>query len=493
MKRNSVIIIGAGLGGLECGYILAKNGMKVTVLEREAQVGGCLQTFSRGSALFDTGFHYVGALDEGESLHTLFSYFDLMNLPWKKLDEDCFDEVVIGENAFAFANKHQRFYERMSSCFPKEREGLKKYVDFLKRVGDHIFDSFNRQSDETFTNSLFARSAYEFLNETIQDPLLRKVLSGTSLKMELNAPTLPLYTFAQINDSFIRSAWRLRGGGMQIAEKLVESIQAMGGEVKTRVTVTSIKEEDGKVVGITVNGEDYMEADWFISSVHPAYTVSLVGESKKTHRIYRNRITNLDNTFGMFTANIRLKPGMLPYLKKNIYVHRSDADLWKVNTLNTESVLVNYSVPEEYSLSAVNIDLLSPMRWSEVQKWAKYPVGRRGDDYVAYKEAKTEECIRLVEKRLPHLRGAIDKIFTSSPLSYHSYIASAEGCAYGIRKDYNNPMFTVLTPRTPISNLLQTGQSLNLHGILGVSMTSFFTCAEILGMGTIIKDLHIEK
>ena len=493
MKRNSVIIIGAGLGGLECGYILAKNGMKVTVLEREAQVGGCLQTFRRGTALFDTGFHYVGALDEGESLHTLFSYFNLMNLPWKKLDEDCFDEVVIGENVFAFANKHQRFYERMSSCFPKEREGLKKYVYFLKRVGDHIFDSFNRQSDDTFTNSLFARSAYEFLNETIQDPLLRKVLSGTSLKMELNAPTLPLYTFAQINDSFIRSAWRLRGGGMQIAEKLVESIQAMGGEVKTRATVTSIKEEDGKVVGITINDEDYMEADWFISSVHPAYTVSLVRESKKMHRIYRNRITNLDNTFGMFTANIRLKPGMLPYLNKNIYVHRSDADLWKVNTLNTESVLVNYSVPEEHSLTAVNIDLLSPMSWNEVKKWANYPVGRRGDDYVAYKEAKAEECIRLVEKRLPYLRGAIDKIFTSSPLSYHSYIASAEGCAYGIRKDYNNPMFTVLTPRTPIPNLLQTGQSLNLHGILGVSMTSFFTCAEILGMETIIKDLHIEK
>ena len=492
MKEKHVVIIGAGLGGLECCYILAKNGMKVTVLEREAQVGGCLQAFRRGAALFDTGFHYVGALDEGESLHTLFSYFDLMNLPWKKLDEDCFDEVVIGENSFAFANKHQRFYERMSSRFPQEREGLKKYVDFLKQVGDHIFDSFKGKDDGTFTNSLFASSAYEFLNETVKDPLLRKVLSGTSLKMELNAPTLPLYTFAQINDSFIRSAWRLKGGGMQIAGKLVEDILRMGGEVKTRANVTSIHEENGKVVGVTINEEDYMEADWVISSVHPAYTVSLVGDSQKIRRIYRSRIANLDNTFGMFTANIRLKPGMLPYENKNIYIHRPDADLWRVDTLNTESVLVNYSVPEEYSSTAVNIDLLSPMSWHEVEKWANYPVGRRGDDYVAYKEAKAEECIRLVEKRLPYLRGAIDKVFTSSPLSYHSYVASAEGCAYGIRKDYNKPMFTVLTPKTPIPNLLQTGQSLNLHGILGVTMTSFFTCTEILGMETVIKDLYIE-
>ena len=493
MKGNRVVIIGAGLGGLECGYILAKNGMQVTVLEREAQVGGCLQTFRRGAALFDTGFHYVGALKEGESLHTLFSYFDLMGLPWKQLDEDCFDEVCVGEETFAFSNSHQRFYERMSARFPKERDGLKKYVSFLKQVGDHIFDSFQIQNEGMFTNSLFARSACGFLYETIKDPLLRKVLSGTSLKMELKESTLPLYTFAQINDSFIRSAWRLRGGGMQIAEKLVEGIRKLGGEVKTRATVTYIKEENGRLAGVTVNDEDYMEADWVISSAHPAYTVSLVGESKKMRRIYRNRIAGLDNTFGMFTASIRLKPGMLPYLNKNIYVHRSDADLWNVNTLNTESVLVNYSVPEEYSSTAVNIDLLTPMSWSEVEKWANYPVGRRGEDYVAYKEAKAEECIRLVERRLPELRGAIDKIFTSSPLSYHSYIASAEGCAYGIRKDYNNPMFTVLTPRTPIPNLLQTGQSLNLHGILGVSMTSFFTCAEILGMETIIKDLQIEK
>jgi len=38
-----------------------------------------------------------------------------------------------------------------------------------------------------------------------------------------------------------------------------------------------------------------------------------------------------------------------------------------------------------------------------------------------------------------------------------------------------------------------TGQNLNLHGVLGVSMTSFFTCAEIVGMDTLIKDLDINE
>ena len=71
MEKFDVIIVGSGLGGLECGFILAKNGMKVCILEQDTQTGGCLRTFQRGDMLFDTGFHYVGGLDEGQSLHRL--------------------------------------------------------------------------------------------------------------------------------------------------------------------------------------------------------------------------------------------------------------------------------------------------------------------------------------------------------------------------------------------------------------------------------------
>ena len=103
---GSVIIIGSGLGGLECGYILAKHGMKVTVLEQSDQTGGCLQTFVRGRALFDTGFHYAGGLGDGEPLNILFRYFGLMDLPWVRMDPDCFDEVVIGDMSFPFASTY---------------------------------------------------------------------------------------------------------------------------------------------------------------------------------------------------------------------------------------------------------------------------------------------------------------------------------------------------------------------------------------------------
>ena len=491
MEKFDVIIIGSGLGGLECAFILAKNGMNVCVLEQDVQTGGCLRTFRRGNMLFDTGFHYVGGLDEGQSLHPFFRYFGLLDLPWRRLDADGFDEVVIGDQSFLMANGHERFADTLAQTFPRQHQNLKNYTAFLKKVGAHLWDAFTPQhKDELFTTSLFNRSAYEFLNATVDDPLLRKVLSGASLKMELNADKLPLYVFAQINNSFIESAWRLKGGGGQIAEKLSQQIQAMGGVVRTRSKVTRMVEQNGRIAIVEVNGEELLSARWVISNTHPAYTLSLIEETKLLRRIYRKRIAALPNTFGMFTANIRLKPHSLPYKNKNIFIHRQNADLWRYQQDNPLSnVLVSYYVPETNETHAPAIDLITPMCWSEVESWKDRPAGHRGEDYVAMKAAKTEDCIDLVSNKIPDLRNCIDKVFSSTPLSYYSYTNTVEGSAYGIQKDYTQPMYTILTPRTPIPNLLLTGQSLNLHGILGVSITSVFTCAGILGMDTVVRSM----
>jgi all-trans-retinol 13,14-reductase len=47
MNKYDVVIVGSGLGGLVSGYILSKNGYKVIIVEKNHQIGGCLQTFKR--------------------------------------------------------------------------------------------------------------------------------------------------------------------------------------------------------------------------------------------------------------------------------------------------------------------------------------------------------------------------------------------------------------------------------------------------------------
>ena len=53
--KYDVIIIGSGLGGLQCGYVLSKHGFKVAIFEKHHQFGGCLQVFKRNNYLFRKG------------------------------------------------------------------------------------------------------------------------------------------------------------------------------------------------------------------------------------------------------------------------------------------------------------------------------------------------------------------------------------------------------------------------------------------------------
>src|SRR5512144_2324913 len=55
MKTKSVIVIGAGIGGITAATHLAKRGLHVTVIEKNSHPGGRCDRFSREGHHFDTG------------------------------------------------------------------------------------------------------------------------------------------------------------------------------------------------------------------------------------------------------------------------------------------------------------------------------------------------------------------------------------------------------------------------------------------------------
>ena len=484
MNRYDAAIIGAGLGGLQCAYILAKRGMKVVVLEKNHLLGGCIQTFKRRGMSFDTGFHYVGGLDEGQPLNRLFKKFGLMDLPWVRLDEDCFDEVVFGGKSYKIASGFDNFSNTLKQYFPESSNDIDVYSNFLQHVANDIFGSFDRAGEGNMQEeSLFARGAYDFLTSTIHNSTLQNVLSGTSPKLTLQKETLPLYTFAQINASFILSAYRLRGGGMSVANKLAESIKGFGGEVITDAEVTRLVENNGVVDSLEISNHEPISANIIIADIHPTQFIRIASDTSFVRKIYKKRILALHNSFGMFTANIALKPGKIKYLNRNVYIHESN-DVWteglQTASENPRCCLVSFAVPKDGEEYASNIDLLTPMLWSDVSEFAGTTVMRRPDAYNELKENKAAQLVELANRYIPGLKDAVDHIYTSTPLTYADYTGTQDGAAYGITKDFNKLAYTLLTPLSPIPNVYFTGQNLNLHGILGVSMTSLFSCAAAL-------------
>ena len=100
------------MGGLVCGAILSKEGYKVCIVEKNKQMGGCLQTYVRDRIIFDSGVHYLGGLEKGQNLYQIFKYLGFMDkLKLQKMDEDVFDKIHIDndEKEYVFAQGYDNF------------------------------------------------------------------------------------------------------------------------------------------------------------------------------------------------------------------------------------------------------------------------------------------------------------------------------------------------------------------------------------------------
>ncbi len=435
-----------------------------------------MQSYQRGRLSFDTGLHYIGGLAEGQQLHSIFSHLGLMKLPWVRLDADGFDRVTIGHQTFPMAEGYNHFARTLSEYFPKEKEGLRKYVELMRHLPS--------------MEEIGPVNAYDWMKSLFRDSLLINVLSGSAIKMELRRESLPLFTFAHGMSSYIGSSWRLRGGGHLIVNALVDDINRMGGKVVCHAEVNKLEEKDGRIVAARCSKGDVYEGDVFISDVHPQVTFGWLDESKVIKNMFRRRINAMENSTGILTVSLVLKKGVLPYFNHNKYYYRKP-NVWTFSedVGGVGGVMVSCRVPEEGDY-ARQIDLMTPVSWKLFEAWEHTTVGHRGETYDMLKNHLADECIHLAERVVPELGSMVEKRYISTPLTYRDYTLSPCGSAYGVRKDCRNILMTTLSPRTSIPNLLLTGQSLMLHGVEGVTMTALQTCGELLGkdyIQTIIK------
>ncbi len=492
--RYDAIIIGSGLGGLECGVLLSRAGRKVLVLEQGTQAGGCLQSYRRHGHAFDTGFHYVGGLAEGQSLHSAFRCLGLLDLPWQRLDADGFDVVTIGGETFSLAEGFDAFVDKLAERFPGERQGLEDYAKRLRASIDSQWDALRPDTDVSDSQtSEVETSAWHYLRATFHEPLLIDILSATCLRMELRKASLPLFNFLHANSGFVESSWRLRGDGNLIVNRLTEQIRQARGDVICKAKVVRLIGEGVIQRALCEDGREF-EADLFVSDIHPALTCDLLKGSGLLKKSYIRRMQGTENTFGMFTVSLLFDEGTMPYLNHNHYIcHRPSVwDLHENQTTEVGEIMVSFKLPDDGGDFTTQVDLLTPMPWSIVEQWQNSAVGRRGNEYISFKNRFADSMIALAAEQIPQIRGYRER-YTSSPLTWHDYTLAPHGSAYGMRKDCRSSATALISPRTPIHNLMLTGQNLMVHGIQGTTMTAFHTCAEILGKQTVWQMLQMKE
>ncbi len=490
MHKHDVIIIGAGLGGLLCGYLLSKEGYDVCILEKNNRIGGCLQSFARNGVTFNTGFNYTESLGDGEVLNKYFSFFDLIDkVKFNRLSLEGYDRISFKEEEkeYYFAQGHNNFIETLAKDFPQEREALKRYITGLEEIVNtfpmYKLENYNATSSIEKNISV---GVDDFLKSITKNERLQNVLAGTNSLYGGIKNKTPLYVHALINYSFIKSAWRIVDGGSKLASKISFGIKDNGGTILKNKKVTKI-DADNK----TIFCDDGLAftAEKIISNLHPNETLKLV-DSIKRKKAYRERIGGLTNSIGMFTLYIVLKKDTFKYQNYNNHHYKYD-NVWTSNYENWPEHYMLYT-PSSSKVGeyANGVTILTYMRYDEVKKWATTSLGNRNEEYEEFKHKKAEQLLDFVEKKFPHIRSSIEKYYTSTPLTYTAYTGTPQGSSYGVIKDYRNPLRSLILPKSSIPNLYFTGQNLNMHGILGVSIGAVSTCAEFLGMDYLLNKIR---
>jgi len=493
--QYDVVIIGSGLGGLQCAYILSREGLNVCVLEKNHQLGGCLQTFTRKGSIFDTGMHYIGSMDEGQVLNKFFKYFGLTDkLKLKRLDESGYEIIHYGGKEYKYAMGYERFVETLSEHFPHEHEALTKYTDKLKEISSAV-DLYNLR-DFKGSNAgymdYYSHGIDSYLNSITQNQTLKSVLLGTSPLYAGVKDRTPLYIPMIIHSSYIESAYRFIDGGSQISDLLEQYILKNGGTILKKAEVTDFVFSGSTLSAVEINHAEKIEGRNFISNIHPKRMFELMVHSP-FRPAYRKRIESIEDTFGIFTLYLSMKEKSFRYINSNYY-HFDTHDIWDGDNYTEETwpkgYMLHLSPGSKDSEFTDAIIVNTYLKWSDVEKWEHTTVEKRGEDYKAFKRRKAEKMLAALESDFPGIRNAVKAYYTSTPLTYRDYTGTSKGSIYGILRDYNNPLKTIIVPRTSVPNLFHTGQNINIHGVIGVTISSILTCGELIGLRHLLNKMQ---
>ena len=508
--KQKVVIIGAGLGGLFTGAILSKEGFEVVILEKNATIGGGLQTFQRFGEHFDTGMHVIGGMHPGGNVWKICRYLGVLDkMKIRDVDDECTDRLYFSEDHsyYDIAKGREGFISSLSKYFPEEQGNLERYVDAVLAIADKV-DLFNLRPS-TGQMGLFAESndflmaADAFIAKYIADERLQSVLAYMNPLYGGRAHETPAYIHAIISTLYIHGASRFVDGSGQFALLLADVIKQHGGTVVAGDGVEWIEVIDRNVEYVrTKSGKQYT-ADYYISDVHPCTLMKLMDENATPHsdhrsekafpKSYRERLDTIPNTHSAFALYVKLKPETFPYINHSEYYMTRYADVWNFSRTDRPWPLgfLMMTPPNSHQGQyATKVLITAPMPFDMVRQWENTTVGHRGAEYEAWKAKCAELLLAQIEEMHPGFQTCIEAINTSSPLTIRDFYGVKDGSICGFAKNCQNIVLSQVPVVTKVRNLLLTGQNVNLHGFCGVPLTAITTCEAILGRNYIVNKIN---
>lgn len=499
------IIIGSGMGGLTTAVCLAKARKKVLVLEKHYVIGGFTHTFKRKKFEWDVGVHYVGKVNNPNSLiRKTFDYLTDSKLKWDDMGE-IYDQVIIEGDIYNFRKGLENQINQMIAYFPEEEKAIRSYYELVNKVGDHASLFFAEKSMPNWLSKLVGglltksfllyskQTTFDVLSKLTSNKKLISVLCAQFGNYGLTPKKSSFGIHALVVAHYIEGGAYPTGGSANIHKSLTQVIEQNGGKIAIKAEVKEIIIEDNKAIGVLMENGDKLFANIIISNTGAHNTFNkLISKKlqKEENSVGLNKI-NPSISHACIYVGLNASNLVLNLPKNNIWLHNNyDLDFnndYHLKTKDSESPVFYISFPsakdsewEKKHPGTSTVQVLGSYPFNWVENWELTKWQKRGNEYECKKEKLKQLFLEKLYKTVPQTKGHVEICELSTPLSTKHFSNYDKGEIYGLEHSPARFDLKQLRPKTNYKNLYLTGQDILSVGLASAMMSGIFTSINIL-------------
>jgi len=333
LTKENVIIIGAGIGGLACGALLAQAGHKVLILEKNSYIGGACSSYEKNGYLFDRAVHIFSSGLNGQ----YGVVFKRLGLDYLQLREHVNEITAMkiykqeGYVQYDF-NVNTALKSIQASAQKKGGSGAgggsgKGMMDSLKGLGftkntvkeltvvmSNIMGMTKKKLRELYEEGI---TVTQWLNKYTEDPAIHGFIAFATAAMfcigngkASAAEFIHCFKGEMMTEEGMH--YPISGAAQHIPDAMARGFKHYGGEIRTNTPVKSIVIKGNKVQGVMV-GDELIEAPIVVSNLSIKWSVlNLIGRDY-FEKSYIDKIESLTPSLSSITFKLALKKPLVEH------------------------------------------------------------------------------------------------------------------------------------------------------------------------------------
>ncbi|PZX16381.1 phytoene desaturase [Breznakibacter xylanolyticus] len=335
----SVIIVGAGMGGLATALRLSTLGYKVQIVEKFYQAGGRLNRIQKDGFTFDTGPSFFSMSYEFHefarecNLQLPFSFRELdplYSVNFRGSDQTYFLYKDIARLAEQFEQEEPDFEAKMERYLAKCGGLFHDTVDLVIKQNFnslvHYLTTLARVNPRHLP--VLFRKFHDQVNRYFDSERARQIISLVAFFLGRTPfDTSAVYTLLSYTEFRHDGYYNVEGGMYKIVEGLVDELARRGVSINYNTEISAVESRDGKVTALVDLHNHFWRADMFVVNADAAFFRGKVLERKA---FSPRKLDIMQWTMGYLTIYLGIKR-QLPnvhhhnyYLGDNFYDYARD-------------------------------------------------------------------------------------------------------------------------------------------------------------------------